>query len=212
MLKNNRGKTSELAELLLIFARIGPMTFGGGFAMIPLITEEVVTKRAWLDAKEMDDMLSIASSAPGGVGVNAAAFVGYRRAGVLGAIAAVVGITIPTLIMGLLFYVFYSLLEDNVKVQAALKGIHGAVIGLMLTTAYRMSKTAIFDKMTIGLACVSLLGLTILHLNPLLVIVCGTVIGVAYLFIEEKLGRRIATESRRKAKRKPEVYYPEYYI
>ncbi|MBP1976597.1 chromate transporter [Cohnella thailandensis] len=202
----------KLTELFLIFLRIGPMTFGGGFAMIPLISEEVVAKRGWLDEKEMDDMLSVAGSAPGGVGVNAAAFIGYRRAGILGAITAVIGVTLPTFVIGLLFYLFYSLLEDNIKVQAALKGIHGAVIGLMVTTAYRMSKSAIFDRMTIGLACLSLLSLTVLHLNPLLVISCGTVIGVAYLFLEEKLGRRIATESRRKTKVKKEAIGPEYYI
>ncbi|THF73449.1 chromate transporter [Cohnella fermenti] len=208
-----REQTSKLAELFRIFLRIGPMTFGGGFAMIPLISEEVVAKREWLEEKELDDMLSVASAAPGGVGVNAAAFIGYRRAGVAGAIAAVIGVTLPTFAIGLLFYLFYSLLENNVKVQAALQGIHGAVIGLMVTTAYRMSKAAIFDKMTIGLACLSLLGLTVFGLNPLWVISGGTLIGVAYLFVEEKLGHRIATESRRKAKRaKPEAVGPEYYI
>lgn len=141
MIPNTDLRISLLFQLFWVFVRIGPVTFGGGYAMIPMIEREISAKRKWLGEEEMDEILSLAGAAPGGVGVNAAAFIGYRLAGVTGAIAAIAGITIPTFIIVCLLSAVYSQLTDQPKVIAAMKGINGAVIALILVAAYRMVRT-----------------------------------------------------------------------
>src|SRR4051812_8766650 len=122
MKQTQKHKLMMLSQLFWAFFRIGPSTFGGGYAMMPSIEREVVVKKQWMEDKELADMMSLAGSAPGGVGVNAAAFVGFRKAGIAGAIAAVTGVTLPTLLIVIALSVFYLLFQDNPKVAAALKG------------------------------------------------------------------------------------------
>lgn len=85
-----------LTQLFVVFFKLGPSTFGGGYAMITAIEREIVDKKAWLKPNEVGDMISVSASAPGGVVVNSAAFVGYRLAGIMGAIISVIAITLPT--------------------------------------------------------------------------------------------------------------------
>ncbi|MCD9024550.1 chromate transporter [Cohnella sp. NL03-T5] len=206
------GKSRRLIELFWAFFRIGPATFGGGYAMIPMIEKEAVSKRDWIKEEEMNELLAIAGSAPGGVGVNVAAFIGYRLAGVAGACAAVLGITLPTFIVALLFFFSYSFFEGNIKVEAALKGVHAAVIALVLVAGYRLAKSAIFDKTTIAIAILSLAVLAIAQINPIIVIATGTLVGLASIRIKSWLGVDTRTHAGKKLFAGKETRYPEYYI
>lgn len=208
MRKNNE----LLLSLFWAFFRIGPSTFGGGYAMMPAIEREIVEKKRWIDEKELADMVSLAGSAPGGVGVNAAAFVGYRKAGVAGAIAAVAGMTMPTFLIVISLSLFYLLFQGNPKVEAALKGIHGAVVALILMAAYRMAKSSVFDIATAIISILAFLFLFMADISPLYIIVCGLLAGILMVRAKEWGGLKVKTERADTINTKYELVYPEYYI
>ncbi|MBP2000082.1 chromate transporter [Paenibacillus shirakamiensis] len=202
-----------ILQLFGTFLRIGPSTFGGGYAMIPTIEREVMERRNWIDEQEMSNLISLSGSAPGGIGVNAAAFVGYRKAGLTGAVAAVLGITLPTFLIAIVLSFLYLFFQDNIKVQAALKGIHGAVLALILMAAYRMSKQAVLD---IATACLTLLPVLILFsisISPLYIIGFGILAGILLIKGKKYLGMKVCTERENKlAPDDPDSDYSEYYI
>ncbi|SDE14487.1 chromate transporter [Paenibacillus sp. UNCCL117] len=177
-----------LVELFVTFLKIGPVTFGGGYAMIPVIEREVVGKREWIAEKDMSDVLSVAGSAPGGIGVNAAAFVGYRMAGLAGAASAVLGITLPTFLLALALCLVYAGVGDYPKVEAALQGIHAAVFGLIIVAAYRMGRQAVVDKTTFASAVCTLVLLLSAPIHPLFVIASGLWLGIVFVMVKQKLG------------------------
>ncbi|WP_159886271.1 chromate transporter [Paenibacillus puerhi] len=177
-----------LGELFVTFLKVGPVTFGGGYAMIPAIEREVVDKRAWIPEHEMSDVLSVAGSAPGGIGVNAAAFVGYRMAGLAGAAAAVLGITLPTFLLALALSLIYANVGHYPKIEAALQGIHAAIFGLIIVAAYRMGRQAVYDKTTFASAVCTLVLLLSAPVHPLFVIAAGLWLGIVVVMIKQKLG------------------------
>ncbi|TYP79059.1 chromate transporter [Paenibacillus methanolicus] len=205
-------KKARLFDLFWTFCRIGPSAFGGGYAMIPIIEREAVAKRQWIPESELGELLTVAGTAPGGVGVNAAAFIGYRTAGVPGAIAAVAGITLPTFLIVFLLGIGYSTFEQNAKVAAALQGIHGAVIALIAAAAYKMAKTALFDKATAGVAAIALLLLLWTPVHPAALMAMGVAAGLGIVRAKERLGMRVQTERAESGGGGGETYYPEYYI
>ncbi|AFH61107.1 chromate transporter [Paenibacillus caseinilyticus] len=182
-----------LVQLFWIFFKIGPSTFGGGYAMIPIIERELVDKRRWVTHQEMNDLMSLAGAAPGGVGVNASAFLGYRMGKIPGAVFATLGITVPTFIIVFLLSALYSLFQHEPKVEAAFKGIHGAIIGLILVAAFKMGKNALFDRTTVILSVCSLL-LLLSGLNPTLMIVIGLALGILVIRLKKLLGFSTQTE------------------
>jgi len=204
-----------LLPLFWTFLKIGPSTFGGGYAMISVIEREAVTKHGWIDEQEFSNVVAIAGSAPGGIGVNAAAFIGYRLAGIAGAIISIIGITLPTFLIVLGLSFLYVNFDSNTKVVAAMKGIQGAVIALIISAAYRMGKTAIFDISTIVIALITLIALIFTSINPIYAILSGLLIGVVNVMLKLVLGLKVQTE---KAKQKQqsgqqqEAVYLEYYI
>lgn len=202
---------SLLVQLCAVFLKLGPSTFGGGYAMIAAIEREVVEKKKWLDRSEMADMISVAGSAPGGVAVNSAAFVGYRMAGVFGAIGAVAAITLPTFIIVFVLSLLGMMFQDVPKVQAALKGVHAAVVALIIVAAFKMGKRSIMDAATLLLtaACVSLLLFTQIH--SLYLIIGGPIIGVLVVLVKRALGMAAQTEKEDNGNEQ-EPHFPEYYI
>ncbi|WP_063860401.1 MULTISPECIES: chromate transporter [unclassified Paenibacillus] len=186
-------------DIFCTFLKIGPATFGGGYAMISVIEREVVIKRAWIPEKDISNLISIAGSAPGGIGVNASAFIGYRLAGIPGAVAAVIGITLPTFLIALLLSLVFTYIQGNPKVEAALVGIHAAIIGLIALAAYNMGKSAIFDKTTLVTAIITLIILLSLPVHPLYVILIGLFIGIVLVKVKEAIGFDVRLEKGEKA-------------
>ncbi|WP_275983401.1 chromate transporter [Paenibacillus hamazuiensis] len=206
----------RLFEIFWTFFLIGPSTFGGGYAMIPVIHKEVVEKKQWVKEDEMSDVLSIAGSAPGGIGVNASAFIGYRLAGTKGAAAAVLGIALPTFLIVLILTLLFSMLDSNPKVQAALEGIHAAIVGLIVVAAYNMGKSAIYDKTTLILTAATAGALLALHLNPLAAILIGLFVGLPCVWVKEKFGYKVRLEKNEHAEGEEtssrEYRYSDYFI
>lgn len=202
----------ELGQLFWSFLKVGPSSFGGGYAMMPAIEREVVEKRKWMKEEEMAEILSLASTAPGGVGVNAAAFVGYQKAGFLGAVAAVAGITLPTFLIVIILSLAFLFWKDEPKVKAALQGIHSAVIALILMAAHRMAKVAVFDVATSCVTAGALLILLFTDINPFYVILLGLIIGVIVVKGKEWIGLEARTERKGAAARPIHKLEPEYFI
>lgn len=202
-----------LMHIFWTFFKIGPATFGGGYAMIPVIEREVVHKNHWISEHEMSDMLSIAGSAPGGIGVNASTFVGFRLSGLSGALAAVVGITLPTFMIAFLLSLVFAQVEHNPKITAALEGIHWAIVGLIIIAAYRMSKVGVFDKTTKASLICTVVVLLTLPIHPVVVIIIGLFIGIVFVAVKEQLGLTIQLEKASVDEMKEGNYkYHDYFI
>jgi len=187
-----------LWQLFYSFFTLSPMTFGGGYAMLPLIEREVAFKRRWLTDEEMAETIAVAGSAPGGIGVNAAAYVGYRLQGIPGVVAAVAGMMLPTFLIVLALGAFFVRFQDEPKVAAALQGIQSAIIAMILYAAVRMIKQSVLDKATFFLLLIGLGLPLLLGVSPILLILFGGVAGVALVKMKEKLGMVVRTEKQRK--------------
>ena len=129
-----------LPDLFLTFAKIGLFTFGGGYAMIPLIEDSCVEKKRWITHDEMMDVTVIAESTPGPIAINCATFVGYRQKGLIGAAAATVGMVLPSFCIIFLISMFLDRFLEIAWVASAFKGIRIAVGILILDVGIRMMK------------------------------------------------------------------------
>jgi chromate transporter len=202
----------QLWDIFWTFLQIGPVTFGGGYAMIPVIERVCVEKRQWVSENEMTDVLSIAGSAPGGIGVNASAFIGYRLAGIPGAAAAVIGITLPTFLIAFTLSLAFMQLEHHPKIAAALEGIHFAIAGLIVIAAIKMGKSSVFDKTTLATAIGTVVIFLTTPIHPLIVIVLGLFIGIIFIAVKEKLGLAVKLEKEDASQSSSNFIYADYFI
>jgi chromate transporter len=197
-----------LTRLFWSFSKIGPITFGGGYAMIPAFHEEVVEKRGWLSEEEVADLFAIAQSTPGAIGINAATFVGYRIAGVRGAVAALVGVLLPTFLIVLAMSIAFLAVKDQPKIQAAFQGIRPAVVALIAYAGYRVGRTAVKDVTTLLLATGSLVLLIATGMNPLYVLLLGMALGMVIVSLRKKwTGVDVIA-----CAKEPEGYIEDYFI
>lgn len=174
-------KTSKKAfALFLTFLKIGAFTFGGGYAMIPLIERELCEKKKWLEEKDLLEIVAIAESTPGPIAVNAATFVGYRTAGLFGAFLSTFGVVLPSfLIITLLSFVLREF-RDLTAVRYAFFGIKAGVIALILKALYQMYKESpkgIFSYLVMGFAFVFV---GILKISAVWVILACALAGLLY--------------------------------
>ena len=133
----------KLLSLYLAFFRTGIFTFGGGLAMMPMLQKELIEKKHWLTEEDLIDYYAIGQSTPGIIAVNVATFVGYRQAGILGAIFATLGIISPSIIIITLLAGTINSISEYPRVQAALKGINVAVAALLTTVIIKFAKKTI---------------------------------------------------------------------
>ena len=118
----------RLHTIFLSFFKIGLFTFGGGYAMLPLIERELIAKRKWIEQKEFLDLLTLAQSVPGPIAVNTSVFVGYKVRGFGGAVAALLGAVLPSFVIILAIALFFADIRQNPVVDAAFKGMRPAVV------------------------------------------------------------------------------------
>lgn len=129
----------SLWQIFWVFAKIGSFTIGGGYAMIPIIEEEL-RKRGWVDADEIDDIVVLAQSAPGLLAVNMAIFCGYKIRGLKGSIAATIGAVLPSFLIILAIATIFTSFKENLIVQKIFQGIRPVAIALILVPAFNMAK------------------------------------------------------------------------
>ncbi len=128
----------KLWQIFASFFKIGAFTFGGGYAMIPLIQREAVEKRKWVTDEDILDIVAIAESTPGPIAINSATFVGYRAAGVLGSVCATLGVVIPSFVIILAISFVLAQFQDVQAVQYAFNGIRVGVLALLVKALWTM--------------------------------------------------------------------------
>jgi chromate transporter len=187
-------KFKLLGSLFFTFFKISPVSFGGGYAMIPLLENAVTEKKKWVKREDITDVLVMAQTVPGSIAVNTATFIGYRLAGIPGAVVATLGIVMPTFLIVLILAMLFLGFKDQPVVEAAFQGIRPAIIALIAFAAINIGKTAIYNKGTAVVAMVSFVIFLFMPIHPILVLIAGGLIGV---FVHRK---KIAAENRRKRK------------
>lgn len=167
-------------QLFLTFVRVGAFTIGGGYAMIPLIQQEVVKKRGWLTDKDFLDMLALAQSAPGVIAANVAIFVGYKLKGVKGALATTFGAVLPSFVIILLIATLFVRFGENEVVERVFRGIRPAVVALILVPIGRMAKVAGITWRTVIIP-IMVAVLIYMGVSPVLFVAFGIVGGIAIM-------------------------------
>ncbi|MBP2643667.1 MAG: Chromate transporter [Firmicutes bacterium] len=186
--ERNKSKVALLLALFWSFFKLSPVSFGGGFAMIPVLENEIVIKKRWIDSKQIVDIFALAQSAPGAIATNSAIFIGYQIAGVTGALAAMFGMVIPTFVIILALATVFVSFQHNPHVIAALSGIRPVIVALIASAAYKMAKTALVDMSCWIICIVSTLVLMFCpSVNIIVVILSGALIGVVIVRCKEKI-------------------------
>lgn len=168
----------DLFELFAIFCRIGGFTFGGGYAMLPIIQKEIVEKRNWATDEEIMDYYAIGQCTPGIIAINTATFIGYNRKGISGAIAATTGMVFPSLIIIITIARFFQHFQDYSIIQNAFGGIRVVVVALIVNTVINMYKQSVKDWIGIIIFLFAFLAIGFMNTSPILVIIVSALIGI----------------------------------
>lgn len=186
-MSENQKKTS-LLKLFLTFAKVGVMTFGGGYAMLPILEREVVNNNAWATSDELMDYYAVGQCTPGVIAVNVATFIGYRTRGVIGGIVATLGVVFPSVvIIGLLASILKAL-QSNVYVAKAFAGIRVAVCALLLSAVLKLVKKAVTNVPTAIIALLTLALEIFLGVSPIIIVASCIAIGVAVYLANRNKG------------------------
>ena len=173
-------------DLFLTFAKIGFFTFGGGYAMIPLIQKEAAERRQWITEEDLLEIVAIAESTPGPIAINAATFVGYRRAGFWGSLFATLGMVLPSFAVILLLSFLLEAFQAFRPVAYAFRGVRAGVLALILKALWSMWKKApkklfSYFVMAAAFVCVALLRV------PVALVILGCALaGLAFLLLTER--------------------------
>ena len=171
-------------ESFKTFFKIGIFTLGGGYAMIPLIEEEVVNRKQWVSKDEMLDLIAIAQSCPGVFAINIAIFIGYKLKKEKGAIVTTLGTALPSFLIILLIALFFQQFKENRIVEAMFRGIRPAVVALIAVPTFNLAKRAELNKFTIWIPIVSALLIWLLGVSPIWIIIVAGIGG----FVWGKIG------------------------
>lgn len=163
-----------------VFFKIGAFIIGGGYAMVPLIEDEVVNQRKWIAKDDFIDLLAIAQSAPGILAVNISIFIGYRLRGIRGSIITTLGTILPSFLIILAIALFFHNFKDNALVEKIFKGIRPAVVALIAAPTFSMAKSAQINRYTLWIPVVSALLIWLLGFSPIWIIVMAGIGGLLY--------------------------------
>ena len=178
-------------DLFLTFARIGLFTFGGGYAMIPLIQKEAAENKHWVSDEEILDVVAIAESTPGPIAVNAATFIGSRTAGAAGAACATLGVVLPSfLIIAALSYVLKAFEQFKV-VQYAFRGIRAGVLALILKALWSLFRNCRKDVLSYVLIAFAFFARIILKVDVIIIILICAAAGIVSSLITTSAGKKV---------------------
>lgn len=176
---------NKFKELFFAFVRIGAFTFGGGYAMLPMLEREVVERHHWATSDELLDFYAISQCTPGVIAVNVATMIGNRVAGVSGAAVATFGVVLPSFIIILLIASALQAVSHLAIIQHAFAGIRVAVGALILSTIVKLFKSTVSDKITGTLFGITLLVMLLVDVTPVLIIAVAGIFGIALNLIRE---------------------------
>ena len=172
-----------LFELFITFLKIGLFTFGGGYAMIPLIKEEVVEKKKWITSDEMLEIIAIAESSPGPIAINMATYIGYKNKKILGSVLATLGVVLPSMVIIILISLIYNHFINNVYVQYAFVGVKCAVAILILKAGIQMimkaeKKLLFIILLALTIALMLMIEIFSWHFSTIFIILIGGLVGI----------------------------------
>jgi chromate transporter len=174
-----------LLQLFVIFARIGGFTFGGGYAMLPMLQKELVDNKGWTTNEELIDYYAIGQCTPGVIAVNVATFIGYKTKGILGGIFATLGMVTPSIIIVGIIAAFLHGFQDYEVVQWAFSGIRAAVVALILSSVWKIAKKSLVDIFAVIIFAVVAAVSFFTDLSPVVFVitaaVCGLVLNISGL-------------------------------
>lgn len=174
------------ADLFLTFARVGVCTFGGGYAMLPLLQREVVEARGWATEDELMDYYAIGQCTPGVIAVNTATFIGYKRRGTAGAVAATAGVVAPSIVIITVIAAFLQQFAHIEAVQHAFAGVRIAVCALVLRAVWSMVRKSVVDLPAALILLVTFAAVAFWGVSPIWMVVLAALCGVALGLIRRR--------------------------
>ena len=178
----------ELMNLFWSFCRIGGLTFGGGYAMLPMLQKEVVENHKWATEQELLDYYAVGQATPGIIAVNTATFVGYKEKGVLGAAFATFGVVFPSLVIIMAIAGFIDNFSDLEVVQYAFSGIRIAVGVLILNALIKLMKGSVKDILGIILFVATFIASSFLDISVIYIVIATALVGIISDYIQRKRG------------------------
>ena len=183
----------ELFELYLSFFKIGILTFGGGYAMIPMLEREIVVKNKWATYDELMNYFAVSQCTPGVIAVNTATFIGYKKKGVIGGLFSTLGVITPSIIIICLLAGILDVFADNVYVKHAFAGISIAVCALMGSALIKMFKSGVKDVFTLVIAIAAIVFAFFFKVSNIIIVISAGILGCIYKALSEK--RKNASKS-----------------
>lgn len=169
---------TSLFTLFRSFFKIGLFTFGGGYAMIPLIEAEIIDRRKWLARDEFLELLTLAQSAPGPIAINTSVFIGYKVRGIRGAVASALGAVMPSFLIILVIAIFFAEVRHNIVVDAAFKGMRPAVVALIVVPTLSLARG--MHPALIGVVILSALAVWWFGFSPIYLLIAGAAAGILW--------------------------------
>lgn len=170
----------ELFDLFIAFAKVGVMTFGGGYAMIPILEREIVDKRNWASSEELMDYYAVGQCTPGVIAVNTATFIGQKRRGILGGIIATLGVVFPSLVIIILIAGILTSFADIPAVKQAFAGIRVCVCVLIFNAVTKLWKKSVTDKATLALCLLVFILSVFLDISPAVFVILCAAAGILF--------------------------------
>lgn len=186
-----KADAKKLLSLFWTFFKIGAFTFGGGYAMIPLIQREMAEKKGWISEKDILDIVAISESTPGPISVNSATFVGYQVGGVMGSFLATLGAVLPSFIIILAVSFVLKQFEQIRAVKYAFWGIRAGVLALIIKGFISMYKQCPKNIFSYIIAFLAFAASAIFSFNVLIIIVSAAAVGLAATIIAERSGKKL---------------------
>lgn len=167
-----------LIDLFFTFCRIGGLTFGGGYAMLPMIQKEIVEEKKWATEEEVLDYYAVGQCTPGIIAVNTATFIGYKVQGIIGAIVATLGVVFPSLIIITIIAALLKNFASYAIIQHAFSGIRVVVIALIISAILKLAKTSIKNSITLIIAILAFISVAFVNLSPIYIVVAAACVGL----------------------------------
>lgn len=171
-------KKTSLLDLYTSFFKVGLFTFGGGYAMLPIIEREVVNDKKWISYEELLDYYAISQSTPGIIMVNVATLIGYKEKGIIGSIVATLGAITPSLIIIGLIASLIENFADLPVVNSALKGIAAGISAIMVSSLIKLGKSSIKDILSVVLCIIGFVVSYFTNISIIYVIVFSIAVGI----------------------------------
>lgn len=186
MKESNKKAIKEHASLFWEFFKIGLFTIGGGMAMLPLIQKMAVEDKKWMDEEDMIDCLAVSQALPGVIAINSATYIGKRRSGLTGSLAATLGVVMPSFLIILAVVTLLGTVGQNSYIDGAFTGVKAAVCGLVIVSAYKLGKQVLKGPFQWALAIGAFAAIAVLGVTALWTIIGGAAAGILYLVVREK--------------------------